>query len=87
MTENDLKKLKARLPKNFLEEIRLSVLPKRSYSTGYISMVLSGKTSLNDDIIEAAILLAEKHEERMKELAMAATGKKKLDKLKFNLQN
>lgn len=86
MTKNDLRKLRARLPKNYRELIRRSLEAKRTYSITYISSVLNGTVKLNPDIIEAAVLVAEQYEAEMSNLAMAARGEKKLDKLKFNLQ-
>lgn len=87
MTKNDLKKLRARLPKNYRELIRNSLKANRTYSNTYISAVLNGNVKVNADIVEAAILVAEQYENELSKLSRAARGEEKLDKLKFNLQN
>lgn len=85
MTQKDLNKLKKRLPKNYGQKIQDSLAADKSYTTAYISMVLNGQ-SFNDDIVRAAILVAEQFEEDQKNLAKAARGEQKLEKLRFNLQ-
>jgi len=87
MTKNDLKKLRARLPKNYRELIRTSLKANRTYSNTYISAVLNGNVKVNADIVEAAILVAEQYENELSKLGRAARGEEKLDKQKFNLQN
>jgi hypothetical protein len=87
MTKKDLAKLRSRLPQNYRTLIQESLKAKKSYSVGFISMVLMGKTTINTDIIEAAIHVAEQHEAKIQQLSQAARGEVKLDKLKFNLQN
>lgn len=85
MTKRDLAKLRKRLPGNHGILIQNSLKADKSYSLPYISMVLHG-TKTNDDIIAAAIIVAEKHEQKLRELAKAARGEEKLDRVKFNLQ-
>ena len=80
MTKRDLAKLRKRLPGNHGILIQNSLKADKSYSLPYISMVLHG-TKTNDDII-----VAEKHEQKLRELAKAARGEEKLDRVKFNLQ-
>lgn len=85
MTQKDLIKLKKRLPSNHGILIQKSLEADKSYSLPYISMVLNGKKGC-DDIILAAIQIAEQYEERQRNLGKAARGDQKLDKVKFNLQ-
>ena len=85
MTKRDLAKLRKRLPGNHGLLIQKSLEADKSFSLPYISMVLHGKKN-NDDIIAAAILVAEQHEEKIRNMGKAARGEEKLDKLKFNLQ-
>ena len=85
MTQEDLQKLRDRLPSKSVKLIQ-NELKDQSFSPSYISRVLSGIV-FNEKIITAAIRVAENHEAELEALAKAARGEEKLDKLKFNLQN